>query len=154
MASAPIRKSGSLFGLTEFTKQSTTSNNNTSIQFSGQESRNGKTNQDGKITASDESTVTVLKKKKNTSGVWDESVMQGQLQDLDELSIMEEDDVDMIANELLASHSLYAQDSHVESTVASSDDAGDYLESKRERLKGEVEDFFSYSFGGRRISSE
>ena len=151
MASAPIRKSGSLFGLTEFTKQSTTSNNNTSIQFSGQEIRNGKKNQDGKITASDESTVTVLKKKKNTSGVWDESVMQGQLQDLDELSIMEEDDVDMIANELLASHSLYAQDSHVESTVASSDDAGDYLESKRERLKGEVEDFFHIALEGEEL---
>ena len=134
MTSAPIRKSGNLFGLTEFTKQSTAPNNNTSIEFSQQETRDGKINQHGKFTASDESTITVLKKK-NTSNVWDESIMQGQLQDLDELS-MEEDDVDMIANELLASHSIYVQDS-----VTSGDNVGDYLESRQERLKREAEDF-------------
>jgi hypothetical protein len=133
LTSAPIRKSGSLFGLTDFTTSKQTSTANVK---STQPSNNNNPEEQTSST----STVTILKNGKKITtpnNNWNETSMNEQLYTLDTLSNnnkSSQEDVDEIANSLLSapSNDLSIDDSVVET---SGSEWGGLLESKRSRLK-------------------
>jgi chromosome segregation ATPase len=137
LTSAPIRKSGSLFGLDDFTTQkivSTVNDNSDSGSKTGKSTK-GNIRLDGQeekivtVTSNDNSTVTVLKKKPST----DDNTAFSSWGEIDTMmSDSEEDDVEEIANSLLLSKPTASV------STAEEDDASLREGSGRESINGEA----------------